>query len=105
MATTTKIVDMETICNNVRNITDRFLEEMNKFLDQQRQIPLSNPIQLEKTTPTLSTFDTKISPNFAPTDASKGSLDGITSAPIPEMPRKAPIPPQQWLQLAATEPS
>jgi hypothetical protein len=33
MATTTKIVDMETICNNVRNIIDCFLVEMNKFLD------------------------------------------------------------------------
>ncbi|CAD6215093.1 unnamed protein product [Miscanthus lutarioriparius] len=79
MATTTKIVDMETICNNVHNITDHFLEEMNKFLDQQCQIPPSNPIQLEKITPTLSRFDTKISPTFAPTDASKESSDGTSS--------------------------
>jgi hypothetical protein len=79
MAPTTKIIDMETVCNNVHNITDCFLEEMNKFLDQQRQIPPSNPIQSEKITPTLNRFDTKISPNFAPIDASKGFSDGTSS--------------------------
>ena len=57
-----------------------------------------------QTTLTSRNLDTKISPDFAPTDASKGPSDGITLAPILETIRKAPIPPQQWLQLAETEP-
>jgi len=56
-------------------------------------------------TPIINNLDTEIRPIFAATDASKGSSDGIPSGTILETPRKALIPPQQWLQLASTEPS
>lgn len=88
MATTTRIIDIDIICNNVYNIIGRFFEEMTNHLDQQDQNPqpeittlaITYKVGAPQTMPIISTLNTEINPIFVPTDASKWSSDGGSTA-------------------------
>jgi hypothetical protein len=94
MATTTKIIDIDAVRNAIHKVLDNWKKKFEEFfVSHENYPPIADPPQPELTTltiaykggaphtpPTISISTQKSAPNFFPADASKGSLDGTSSA-------------------------